>query len=99
MKDILPFCFVERKALAVLHIKILEGFNHSHLCSYFEASKGGLRGLWPKVHLKYGSGQSAPSKACDGDFPGGTPVKNPPANAGDTGSSPGPGRCHMLRSS
>ena len=23
-------------------------------------------------------------------FPGGTVVKNPPANAGDTGSSPGP---------
>ena len=33
------------------------------------------------------------------DFPGGTVVKNPPANAGDTGSSPGPGRFHMPRSS
>ena len=32
------------------------------------------------------------------DFPGGTVVKNPPANAGDTGSSPGPGRSHMLQS-
>ena len=32
-----------------------------------------------------------------GDFPGGAVVKNPPANAGDTGSSPGPGRSHMLR--
>ena len=29
------------------------------------------------------------------DFPGGAVVKNPPANAGDTGSSPGPGRSHM----
>ena len=28
----------------------------------------------------------------------GTVVKNPPANAGDTGSSPGPGRSHMPRS-
>ena len=28
-------------------------------------------------------------------FPGGAAVKNPPANAGDTGSSPGPGRSHM----
>ena len=28
-------------------------------------------------------------------FPGGTVVKNPPANAGDTGSSSGPGRSHM----
>ena len=32
------------------------------------------------------------------DFPGGVVVKNPPANAGDTGSSPGRGRSHMLRS-
>ena len=29
-------------------------------------------------------------------FPGGSVVKNPPANAGDMGSSPGPGRPHML---
>ena len=33
------------------------------------------------------------------DFLGGAVVKNPPANAGDTGSSPGPGRSHMLWSS
>ena len=33
-----------------------------------------------------------------GDFPSGTVVKNPPANAGDMGSSPGPGRSHMPRS-
>ena len=33
------------------------------------------------------------------DFPGGAVVKNPPANAGDMGSSPGPGRSHMRRSS
>ena len=31
-------------------------------------------------------------------FPGGAVVKNPPANAGDTSSSPGPGRSHMPRS-
>ena len=29
-------------------------------------------------------------------FPAGAVVKNPPANAGDTGSTPGPGRSHML---
>ena len=34
----------------------------------------------------------------DKDFPGGAVVKNPPASAGDTGSSPGPGRSHMPRS-
>ena len=31
-------------------------------------------------------------------FPGGAVVENPPVNAGDTGSSPGPGRSHMPRS-
>ena len=31
-------------------------------------------------------------------FPGGAVVKNPPASAGDVGSSPGPGRSHMPRS-
>ena len=30
-----------------------------------------------------------------GSFPAGAVVKNPPANAGDMGSSPGPGRSHM----
>ena len=29
------------------------------------------------------------------DFPGGPVVRNPSANAGDTGSIPGPGRSHM----
>ena len=28
-------------------------------------------------------------------FPDGAVIKNPPANAGDTGLSPGPGRSHM----
>ena len=31
-------------------------------------------------------------------FPGGAVVGNPPANAGDTGSCPGPGGSHMPRS-
>ena len=33
-----------------------------------------------------------------GDFPGGSVVKNLPANAGDTGSIPGPGDYHVLQS-
>ena len=33
-----------------------------------------------------------------GGFPGGSVVENLPANAGDTGSSPGLGRSHMPRS-
>ena len=31
-------------------------------------------------------------------FPGGAVVERPPADAGDTGSCPGPGRSHMPRS-
>jgi len=30
-------------------------------------------------------------------FPGGSVVNNPPANAGDAGSIPDPGRSHMLQ--
>ena len=37
-------------------------------------------------------------KPMGGGFPGGTVVKNPPANVGDMGSSPGPGRSHMSQS-
>ena len=36
-------------------------------------------------------------KKAFGDFPGGAVVGNPPAYAGDTGSSPGPGRSHIPR--
>ena len=32
------------------------------------------------------------------DFPGGAVDASPPANAGDMGSIPGPGRFHMARS-
>ena len=34
-------------------------------------------------------------KSNNGGIPGGTVVKDPPANAGDTGSIPGLGRSHM----
>ena len=37
-------------------------------------------------------------KCKSGGFPGGAVVENLPANAGDTGSSPGLGRSHMPRS-
>ena len=36
-------------------------------------------------------------KRKDGDFPGGPVVRNPRANAGDTGSIPVPGRFHVLQ--
>ena len=37
-------------------------------------------------------------KSTKSGLPCGTVLKNPPANAGDTGLSPGPGRSHMPRS-
>ena len=44
-----------------------------------------------KLHKKYNQKHR--------DFPGGAVVKNLPANAGDTGLSPAPGRSHMPRGS
>ena len=41
---------------------------------------------------------SLPIKILFIGFPGGTVVKNPPANAGGTGLSSGPGRSHMPQS-
>ena len=41
-------------------------------------------------------GVNLKNKAARG-FPGGAVVKNPPANLGDTGLSPGPKRSHMLQ--
>ena len=38
------------------------------------------------------------NKKTNKDSPGGAVVKNLPANAGDTGSGPGPGRSYMLQS-
>ena len=46
-----------------------------------------LPDTWPSLHRNGGGG-----------FPGGAVVENPPANAGDTGSSPGLGGSHMPRS-
>ena len=37
-------------------------------------------------------------KTIEGDYPDGPVVKNPPANAGDTGVIPGSGRSHMPQS-
>ena len=56
----------------------------------------------PDFHLlihRYHRLQSFQFKNSDWGFPGGAVVENLPANAGDTGSSPGLGRSHMPRSS
>ena len=43
------------------------------------------------------SGCSGTKTDIKSDFPGGPVVKNPPANAGDTGSIPDLGRSHVLQ--
>ena len=52
-----------------------------------------------KRHLVFAAFSLFISKLNTRGFPGSTVVKNPPANPGDMGSSPGPGRSHMPRSS
>ena len=75
---------------------------HSFFCTFLA---GMLRFTEEKVHVVKGGLQGERiSELCrlikdKGEgFPGGAVVKNPPANAGDTGSSPGRGRSHMPRS-
>ena len=55
-----------------------------------------LAKVWPKnVGKAWEKNDKELSKL---DFPGGALVENLPANAGDMGSSPGPGRYHMPQS-
>ena len=49
-----------------------------------------------KINLKWTEELNIRSETVG--FPGGAVVKNLPSNAGDTGSSPGPGRSHMPQS-
>ena len=53
---------------------------------------------WKKIFEKDVSDKGLISKIYKQGFPGGAVVKNLPDNAGETGSSPGPGRSYMPRS-
>ena len=53
----------------------------------------------PAVGRKTGKRAVLGTKQTIRGFPGGAVVENLPANAGDTGSSPGLGRSHMPQSS
>ena len=70
----------------------------------FGAKVSGIRGLNVQSPVENrGWGQREQSASGAGKekvqgFPGGAVVENLPANAGDTGSSPGLGRSHMPRS-
>ena len=66
--------------------------SHSYRAHMLQQLK--LARLEPVLHNNRSHHKEKPSL----DFPGGAVVKNPPANAGDTGSSPGPGRSYRLQS-
>ena len=63
------------------------------LCSWIERISVVEMTILSKVIYRF---NVIPIKITRVDFPGGAVVKNPPAIAGYTGSSPGPGRSHML---
>ena len=66
----------------------------TRITNYFEKEERGIS--LPNFKTLYGYSDQ---ELCGRVFPGDAVVKNPPANAGDTGSSPGPGRSHTPRSS
>ena len=63
----------------------------TRLTSYFNAGTFPSQAWWKSTY------QSEKCEILEG-FGGGSVVKNPPANAGDTGSIPDPERSHMLQS-
>ena len=69
----------------------LNSHTHTHTHTHFQGQGGASRALLSLPCLHRATKQSGQ------DFPGGPVVENPPANAGDVGSIPGPRRFHMLR--
>ena len=63
-----------------------------------EYKRGYIWQEWTEELLDSNPKKRVSLKNKPGGFPGGAVVENLPANAGDTGSSPGLGRSHMLRS-
>ena len=67
--------------------KQVPGFSYWRVQEWGKKRKRGVMGL--------AGYHDQTSKIESEGFPGGAVVKNPPANAGDTSSSPGLGRFHM----
>ena len=69
------------------------------LCSHCQGPRFNptSHATWPNKKLKK-KAHVGQIKYVSWGFPGGAVVENLPANAGDTGSSPGLGRSHMPQS-
>ena len=71
------------------------------MCCLTVAEQGGfvrgLRGRFPGPTPRHPSQLSL--KVASSGFPGGPGVRNPPADAGDMGSIPGPGRSRVPQGS
>ena len=72
--------------------------NHESMC--IKCAEGVVQSPDEEAVLTFTYSRSClmSNKRASGGFPGGAVVKNPPANAGNTGSSPDPGRSHMPQS-
>ena len=74
-------------------------FPRGKVCSYTHSQHVTVwKGVSRACQVNYGciTGESG-ERTKDRDFPGGTVDKKPPANAGDMGLIPSPGRSHMPR--
>ena len=86
--------------------KVREDLTLSHRIGYTQKNakfgESGMLGHGEPEELLFGTvyplGKCGREKKIGLSFPGGAVVKNPPANAGDMGSSPGLGGSHMPRS-
>ena len=77
---------------------------HLWICKNWETPEAQLltlpfHGLYQNTQMYTQRRKNFFQKVKNGSFPGGAVVENQPANAGDTGSSPGLGRSHVPRSS
>ena len=101
----MQLCLPPESMFLTVYLRITHGlgarcwkrYNHkNHLCRPLRSQKQ-LLDVQETVSGSWSGGKHH-SKSSPKDFSGGAVVKNLPANAEDTGSSPGPGRSHMPQS-
>ena len=85
-----------RVRLGILNLPLILCNSLAKVFSFFQTSFLIIKGSYNILQELFTRRHSAAHRNRKAwDFPGGTVVKNLPANVGDTGSSPGLGRSHM----